>query len=237
MIKPILLWTDALVFILVTTIILSALYVRKKEHLRAPWRQVFRSRIGLAAMVVLMLYVLIGLLDSMHYQQAINSNSESGEVHYSADVPSLLDYFMAPIKETEEKTYSAPFATHAYSRETVQLDNGEQARIYPRLKFGGAHLDNPERDWFADIVGNSVSAMVQGLLLWTVVVLLLVAWIAARQSKGYAVTLQDIIKGRSEIPWRTMFVSLGLLIVLIVWCADSASQVLQRFHDQVEVLE
>jgi len=224
MIKPILLWTDALVFILVTTIILSALYARKKEHLRAPWRQVIRSRIGMATMIVLMVYVCIGLLDSMHYQREINNNGNGGEIHYSAEVPSLLDYFMTPIRETEEKTYSAPFASHAYSRETVQLDNGEQARIYPRLKHGGAHLADPERDWFTDVIGKSASAIMQGLLLWTVVVLLLVAWIAARQSRSFAEMLQMIIKGRSDIPWRTMFVTLGLVIVLVVWCATLGSK-------------
>ena len=42
MIQPVILWTDALVFLLVVVVLTFALYARNKEHLRAPWRQVVR---------------------------------------------------------------------------------------------------------------------------------------------------------------------------------------------------
>ena len=38
MIKPVILWTDALVFLLVFTVLLFILYARRMPHLRAPWQ-------------------------------------------------------------------------------------------------------------------------------------------------------------------------------------------------------
>ena len=52
-IKPVLLWTDTLLFVLVGMAIVTALYTRQREHLRAPWRYVRRQRMGMAALVIL----------------------------------------------------------------------------------------------------------------------------------------------------------------------------------------
>ena len=43
------LWTDALIFLLVAAITGFALYARSREHLRAPWRQVIRKPLGMSA--------------------------------------------------------------------------------------------------------------------------------------------------------------------------------------------
>ena len=36
--KIVILWTDALVFLLIAVVIASGWYIRRQEHLRAPWR-------------------------------------------------------------------------------------------------------------------------------------------------------------------------------------------------------
>ena len=38
--RPVLLWTDALVFLLLGVVLLFAWYARRREHLAAPWREV-----------------------------------------------------------------------------------------------------------------------------------------------------------------------------------------------------
>ena len=63
MIKPVLLWTDALVFLLVFIVVAFGFYARRYEHLRAPWREVVRGRIAVASLVVLTFYTVTGLLD------------------------------------------------------------------------------------------------------------------------------------------------------------------------------
>ena len=58
--------------------------------------------------------------------------------------PLLLDTLAAPLRTRHEKTYSAPLATRAYAKETVEVlaaDGSITAqRVFPRLRFGGAHL-------------------------------------------------------------------------------------------------
>jgi len=222
---PVLLWTDALIFFLVLVVVGAVFYARDKEHLTAPWRQVMRSRMGVASMLVLLVYVCIGLLDSMHFRKAlpnqvnVNEVSKAGEVHYSSEVLSVLDVLMGSIKTKVETTYSAPFATHAFAREMVQLPDGQQLRIYPRLKYGGAHLDNPETDRFADIASSSVLAVLLGLFAWLVFASLLVAWLAKRQSVSFNEMLASMLKGRTDIPWRVLLLTLGIVIVLLCWFA------------------
>ena len=221
---PILLWTDALVFFLVLAILFAAFYARGKEHLTAPWRQVMRSRMGVASMLVLLVYVCIGLLDSMHYRKALPNQDnvfevgKSGEVHYSGEVLSVLDAMMGSIKSNVETTYSAPFASHAFAREMVQMPDGQQLRIHPRLKYGGAHLDDPERDRFGDIVSNTVMAVLLALVVWIVLVLLLVAWLSKRHSTSFKELLALVLKGRTEVPWRVVLLTLGVFIALLCWC-------------------
>ncbi len=74
---PVILWTDALIYLLVSAGIGFVIYVRRHEHLRAPWRQMMRSRLGMSAAVVLSAYVLIGLLDSINFHPRLES-SEGG---------------------------------------------------------------------------------------------------------------------------------------------------------------
>jgi peptide/nickel transport system permease protein len=47
------------------------------------------------------------------------------------------------LRSRVEKTYSAPFATHLYSKEPSSCPTAATVRDYPRLEHGGAHLDDP----------------------------------------------------------------------------------------------
>ena len=58
MIKPVILWTDALVFLLVIAVVLFALSARGKPHLRSPWRRIFTSRLASISAVILLAYII-----------------------------------------------------------------------------------------------------------------------------------------------------------------------------------
>ncbi|MFQ5949687.1 MAG: ABC transporter permease, partial [Nitrospiria bacterium] len=68
---PVLLWTDFLIFLLSGLLIAFGLYASRKEHLRAPWRQVRRRSLAMVALVVLLFYVGIGLIDSVHFRKRL----------------------------------------------------------------------------------------------------------------------------------------------------------------------
>ena len=133
-VKLVVLWTDALIYILIISIFAFAIQAQHKEHLRAPWRHVVRRRLAMSAFVILIVYVIVGLLDSIHYREALEQQEGQTERHYSGEVLSLLDALTAPLRRQQEKTYSAPFATHLYMKEIVERD-GKQVREYPRLKY------------------------------------------------------------------------------------------------------
>src|SRR4249920_1901530 len=140
---PLILWTDRLVFLLVAVVIVSAWYIRRHEHLRAPWSKVARSRFGMCSLVVLGVFVAIGLLDSLHYRPRLEGRTAEGKANYAVEVRSVFDALLAPLGRRFEKTYSAPFAAYSFSKETVERPDGTEAREFPRLTFGGAHLKDP----------------------------------------------------------------------------------------------
>src|SRR5882762_10197731 len=58
-IMPVVLWSDALVYLLVAVILVFAWHVRRHEHLLAPWRKVAQSRSGMVAAVVLAVFAAV----------------------------------------------------------------------------------------------------------------------------------------------------------------------------------
>ncbi|MDP1773238.1 MAG: ABC transporter permease, partial [Methylobacter sp.] len=143
----IVLWTDALIYLLIAVMLALGLYLRGKEHIKRPLQQISRSKIGMVSLVVLLFFVLIGLFDSVHFKPADDKKNE---------IISLLDYWATPLREHGEKTYSAPFATTLYSKEMMTLADGFMQWGYPRLEFGGRHLNNPETEKVPDILHKAL---------------------------------------------------------------------------------
>jgi peptide/nickel transport system permease protein len=222
MIKPVILWTDALVFILVAVVFAFALYARNKEHLRAPWREVVRSRMAVASLVVLTVYTVIGLLDSVHYRKALPTHEGQQEVQYSGEVLSLLDALLGDMRTQVEKTYSAPFATHLFTKEAVIGESGEQYRTFPRLKYGGAHLASLEKRT-ADITWRSALALLQALVLTSVLAVLLAAWLARRWRLSWRASMRRILHGGSDVPWRTALATLFVFVLIAMLMANLAN--------------
>jgi peptide/nickel transport system permease protein len=216
MIKPVILWTDALIFLLVTVVIGFMVYARGKPHLRAPWTQVMRSRIAAGSLVVLLAFIVTGLLDSLHFRLPLADNGNGKQTHYAVEVLSVLDLLAGPLRTRVEKTYSAPFATHLYTRENIEQPDGSLLRGFPRLKYAGSHLINPAQERSADILKRSTTAAVQTLPL-AGLLLLGTAWLLGRRSgQGTRAALHDILKGRTEVPWRVILVTLCLLLLLLL---------------------
>ena len=121
---PVMLWTDWLVWLLVAAVIGFAFYVRRHEHLVEPWRRVTHSKSGMVGLVVLALFVVLGLLDSVHFRPRLTGQPAGAKAAYAVEVLSLLDILCEPLRERREKTYSAPLATHLFARETIELADG-----------------------------------------------------------------------------------------------------------------
>ncbi len=227
-ILPVILWTDALVYLLLAAVGGFAWYVRRNEHLRAPWWRVAQTPAAMSALVVLTLFMLTGLLDSLHFRPALPAASgaqpdstASRNVAYAVEVKSALDLLLSPIANRPERTYSAPLATHAYAKETLEVPAGEgktgkQVRDYPRLKYGGAHLQDPHRDWRSDVLRTAFKGAALALPLWLLLSLILVAACSPLERVASRDFWHAVWSGDTEVPWRVVLVTLGGLMLVAV---------------------
>ncbi len=122
-------------------------YVRRHEHLRAPWRRVAQTPSGMSALVVLAgVRRRSACSTRCTTARALRRQRRRGQgAIMRSRCCSVLDARRSSrCARGSEKTYSAPLATHA-----LREGDGRAARrqrrcaSYPRLKFGGAHLDGP----------------------------------------------------------------------------------------------
>lgn len=178
------LWTDALIYLLLICGAGFWFCVRGRATMQRPIRKVGRSKTGMVSLTVLLLFVCIGLLDSIHFRT---------DEERSNEIISLLDYWASPIRQNSEKTYSAPFSAYLFGKELMAQDEGAQVWGYPRLKHGAAHLADPDSELASDVLFKTVTGLAEGLvfsllplsLLWLSVRKREDAWL--RQSTGKTV--------------------------------------------------
>ncbi len=210
---PVLLWTDALVFLLVACGIASGIYISRREYLLASWHRVGESRAGMASLTLLVAFVVVGLIDSLHYRPRLEAASgQPGG--YSGEVRSLLDVLLQPLRDGTEKTYSAPLAAHLYARETVELPDGSQARVFPRLKHGGAHLADVEAEWGRDVTLRTLRGTALAVLAGLTFVALAVLFAARRWGTGWQAAWRRIRRGETRFAWHAALAALGMLLLL-----------------------
>nr|WP_242513434.1 ABC transporter permease [Halochromatium salexigens] len=248
--------TDTLIFLLIAVGIGFGVYAARHEHLRGPWLQVGRSSVGVAALVVILFYVGIGLLDSLHFHpriepvvpvaaltstptqadaevdaaeqtataraQQINGRDEDAPT-YSTQIISVLDLWLSGLRERQEKTFSAPFATQLFVKEAIEQPDGSVVRGYPRLEHGGTHLGDPSRRG-VDIALRGLFGMLTGLIVWVALMAILIAVLALRWRQSFNESAQAIWRGETEFPWRVGLITLALMLVLSFVAAELAAK-------------
>lgn len=210
---PVILWTDALLYLLLAVLAAFIIFAARTPHLREPWRRVFSRPMGMATLVIVCAYLLVAVLDSMHFHPPVRD--ESGQVErYSPRVISVFDAIAAPLERDTEKTYSAPFATHLYSKEVVVRPDGTEAQIYPRLEYGGAQLSDPARQRLGDIEQRTFTGFGWGVLATVVMAALLILARAAVLRRAPAAAAAEVLSGRTVVCWRTALITTGALLCL-----------------------
>ncbi|MEQ8939428.1 MAG: ABC transporter permease, partial [Gammaproteobacteria bacterium] len=121
---PVIFITDAFIFLLLAMVVGFIFYARRHEHLRAPWREVARRPLAMSAAVILLIYILIGLLDSLHFHPKLEDTNGTGDSVYSTEIHSVLDIVLDDLRKNTERTYSAPLAAYAFAKEIIELDDG-----------------------------------------------------------------------------------------------------------------
>ncbi len=218
------LWTDIALFALVTLVLFYAWRVGRSETARATWARVARRPSAMSAGVVLLCFVLVGLLDSIHFQPRLPQAPDApanAPVVYSPQVVSLLDTLLADTALLhKEKTFSAPLAWLQFTKETILEEGVAPYRDFPRLAFGGAHLADPESQWLADVSLRAGVGAGFGLLAGVLLSICLL-WLITRARKkadtsvSFKATCTTIAKGHSEVAWRAVILTLLVVVLLL----------------------
>jgi peptide/nickel transport system permease protein len=226
--KPVFLWTDVALWLMALALVIFGWRIFRHPPLRAQWSAVWRDPAALCSSVILAVMVILTLIDSVHFRRALEIDSataqnSSQQRFFNTRTESLLDVLLSKPVLMNETTYSAPLATHGFTKEAVTAKPGEPAgparREHPRLKFGGAHLQNPEAEWLADVLKRGLA----GAMLGLGTVLLLggtgLAWCLRRSHGGMRQALQDVARNHTAYPVRAAWLTLMVLALLggAVW--------------------
>jgi len=189
------LWTDIMVWILIAALISWGWVISRSPQVKKIWHTVFKSGIAMASAIVLLFYLMFTLLDSVHMRFASQPNADTQAVQYQGEMVSLLDLMFAHSIENAERTYSAPFASHEYAKSIVVNDKGVTTQVNLPLK----HVTQR-----ADLLKDSVLAVLLGLLISAILISLHMLW---RKRGGK----------ESDLPWRTAYLTLAALVTIFTW--------------------
>lgn len=148
------LWTDIFLWLLVLVAILSIYMLRKKPDFIKAYKLMSSSPTAVISSIVLVLYLIIGLLDSIHYREHIpiitnaakvddkkfdhNHTSTEAITHYG-DEASVLDYLLQPWSKLTEKTFAAPFSDKLFVKERIVSETGDIKVVYPKVEHASGH--------------------------------------------------------------------------------------------------
>lgn len=190
------LWTDKLFLtVLVIGFVLLLLSVRKKP-IRRSLSIISHKPIAVSASIVLLFFLLIAVLDSIHFTSREHNVSNS-----------ILDTLLAPIGSVYEKTYSAPLALTLFVSET-QVEQGVIKQVYPRLNYISSTINN-EQDR-ARVINESVGKGLSYCFGYTFIfwlVNLLINW-RLKQSSLFSLSARGY----------SVFITGTILLFLIVFC-------------------
>lgn len=214
--KFVFLWTDIALFLLVAGVFWYAWRVRRSVNLRATWGRVARDAPAMSSAVVLLVFVVIGLLDSIHYRPQLPpapGAAPGAPPIYAPAVQSLLDGLLHDtVLMQPERTYSAPLAARQFTKETELVD-GHPLRDYPRLRSGGAHLDDPDTELAGDVLRRLAWGLAAGMGVALLSSLALGAALG-RSHGGFWPALASVARGHTELPWRAMWITFTVLCLV-----------------------
>lgn len=210
--KLVFLWTDLALWLMAAAGVAYALRVSAQAHLRTTWRRVLRDPVAASAGVVMAIFLLVTLVDSVHLRRALPSGPGEAAV-YDPRTLSLLDLLLERQIDMREVSYSVPLGTQGFKRESVVDAQGAVRRDYPRLRFGGAHLADPALQWAGDVAARAGIGLAGGLAIAALLVALAAAALA-RHHGGWRHALADLAADRTFYPLRTILATLAVVLLL-----------------------
>ncbi|HZF79682.1 MAG TPA: ABC transporter permease, partial [Rubrivivax sp.] len=133
---------------------------------------------------------------------------------YESRTKSLLDAAMADLLAAREATYSRPLAYVGFTKESL-LVNGQLQRVAPRLQFGGAHLQDPARQWAADVILRTSLGLAGGAVAGALLCWLMVLALARATHQSPAAAWRQVRRRETAVPWHVALMTLAFGSLLI----------------------
>ncbi len=202
------------------------------SHLRKPWRRVFVRPVGMVTVVVLLFYVLIGFVDSIHiksdYELVTPGDNITQVSALSVRPPrwkkSVLDLLFGVSSAETELTYSSPLAWYDFSQSTVTSPSGVAKQVYLPLRYAGKH--NLSSSHVVDVLLRILIGVCYGLV-WCIVLLCFVGVLNLVVGRCRGKSLRSVfrhylngvikvVRGQTELAWRAAFVTFFLIVILVM---------------------
>ena len=213
--QPVFLLTDIFVYAILLFVLWYMWQVRSDRNLRANWRLAMKRPVAMVSSMVLGFFLLVALTDSIHYRQALPS-APGQATQYSSEANSVLDQLLEPLASARERSYSEPLSAVAFRKETFERD-GVSVRDYPRLRFGGKHLEKPEIELSKDVSQRTVVALGVGACIVVFVLMLGLVVASFLSQQSLTVLVSKFVNGKTEWPWRSMVITFTLMTLAICW--------------------
>ncbi len=211
----VILWTDVFIFGLVLALLGYGWRVGRSTALSATWRSVGQSAPAMCSAVILLAFVIVAVLDSVHYRPVLPATAGvavPSQGVYSPVVRSALDDLLSATRMGQaEKTYSAPLALHQFTKETVLVD-GQAIRAFPRLAQAGQLLQSDSAH-HTDVWARVATGLGIGLGLSLGLALVLSVF-HRRVAGSFRAAFSRWWAGYTFLPWRAMWLTATALLVL-----------------------
>ncbi|TXH34594.1 MAG: ABC transporter permease [Burkholderiaceae bacterium] len=222
--KGVWLWSDLAAWILWAGMAWAASRAWRLPTSRQLWERVFASPLAMGSGVVLLAFLALATLDSVHFRPKIQDSG--GRAVYDVRTFSLLDVVLAAPTAMKETSYSAPLAVRALTKSSVTQPDGSVLRMHERLPSAGRHLQDPDADLALDLLSRGALGGLAGLAVALCLVVGCV--LAACRVSGASPwpSLVALVRGRTRLPWRTAAVT----VLLLGWLAGMTGAWMQHYH-------
>jgi peptide/nickel transport system permease protein len=123
-----------------------------------------------------------------------------------------------PVGQRVEKTYSAPFATHLYNQDVIQLSNGKFAQTYIPLVNAGVDLDKLHRSKTQDILIRSLLGLLEATITLLIIVISIYFWLSCQRKLASMLNRQSLdasFRWHDKMPFFfTLAIILSCLFVM-----------------------
>ncbi|QBZ83211.1 Dipeptide transport system permease protein DppC [Hydrogenovibrio crunogenus] len=198
------LWTDYMIWGLVIALIIWGRLISRSIQVKQQWLQIFESKLAMVSAIVLLFYLAIALLDSIHFK------IESKDPTVISETQSALDAIFPHLAYQQERTYSAPFATTEYNKSLNINELGEIQQIYRPLK----HIDVSGS---VSITQATLEAFLAGIAISLLFIWLHALWRSRVHQLSVFAFIIKVIRNQTLLPWRTAYITFTVIMLFLSW--------------------